>query len=219
LKNNLYIAVFDFNDDLAIRSFHYKLFNITDNLELLNAVQLFKQYSKDCSGFENTYKDTNICVINENTINFEQTLHHELSHYLQTITDIHLTKPFEISEPEFENSKLNKLKTLNVSINELNYYFSAKEFSVHVDDLCVNLLKTFNEYPNKQLWTFISDLNKSILNNDDFTETSLFHLYVHTANNDISGLIMLKAAKILNFKFDKIMNCIKQYLMQKCKKD
>lgn len=217
-EHKLYIAVFDFDDDLAIRSFHYNVFNITDNNELLTAVKLFKKYTNDCSGFENIYNDIHICVINENSLNFEQTLHHELSHYLQTISGIHITNKLQVTESEFENPELNSIKALNITINDLNYYFSSKEFSVHVDDLCVNLLKTFNIYPKKQLWTFISDLNNVILNNDDFINTELFQLYTEVTNNDISGLIMLKAAKILNYKFDKIFKCIKNYLMKNCKK-
>lgn len=77
--------------------------------------------------------------------------------------------------------------------------------------------KTYCNYPKKQIWTFISDLHKSILNNEKFEESELFKLY-HEVNGDISGLIMLIAAKLLNIKYEKIIQTIKTFLIRMDKK-
>ena len=147
-----------------------------------------------------------------------QTIYHELSHYIQFIGNIHLTNSIEITEIEFNsNEKLNRLKTLGVTLVDLNYYFSTEEYATHVDTLCINLWKTYCNYPKKQIWTFISDLHKSILNNEKFEESELFKLY-HEVNGDISGLIMLIAAKLLNIKYEKIIQTIKTFLIRMDKK-
>lgn len=217
----LYFSIFNFSDDTEINSFHYKLFNITDDNDLTAAKNMFKQQCKNCDGTINKFNNTNtyICTINSNALNLEETIYHELSHFIQCIGNIHLSeKTLKISKNEF-NDHLNNLKLIGITRADLIYYFSPKEFSVHVDELCKGLWKTYNKLNGKHIWKFIEKINNEILLNNKFNESELYNTYAKINNNDIAPLVMFIAAKKLDFKFDNIFTTVKNYLLKKEKEN
>ena len=148
---SLLFKIFDFNDEFEIKDFIFKTFKITENESeiFLEDVKYFNDKCKHLDGFFNVYNNIGICIINANSCDVQATIYHELSHYIQLVGNIRTVKKFNVDKEKLEdNEKFKQLKALDITFQDLNYYFSSSEFVPHIDDLIVGLWNTFQEFYN-----------------------------------------------------------------------
>lgn len=227
IKNNdnvsLLFKIFDFNDEFEIKDFIFKTFKITENESeiFLEDVKYFNDKCKHLDGFFNVYNNIGICIINANSCDVQATIYHELSHYIQLVGNIRTVKKFNVDKEKLEdNEKFKQLKALDITFQDLNYYFSSSEFVPHIDDLIVGLWNTFQEFYNTKndidpLLNFFIILNKEIKENDNFSSSKFLQQYSFANNGNIAPLIMYVASYYFNHKYQKITHIIKQSLKNK----
>ena len=221
---NLYFTIFDFSNKRHIKKFIFKAFKIDpENIDAFNeAFKYFEEYCSNLDGFYNIYDDTAICVINENSSNLIETIYHELSHYIQQTCTIRITKNFKFDENKLENNeRFKKLKSLGITFNDLNYYFSDKEFDVHVDELIIGLWKTYIKYYKDEYdqyvncFYFLSMIINEIMNNNDFIHSKFAMNYMLANKNNLAPLIMFAASFYFNHKYQKIKSLVSHALTKK----
>ena len=215
INTNTHFSVFNFSDDLAIKSFHFKCFKIVDDDLITAACNLFKQECESCSGFCGEYftGDYIICINSNTNSNVERAIYHELSHFIQMVCNIRITLSTEFkSEINLQNQVLDEL---NIDLNKLIYYFDSKEFTTHVDELVQGLYLTYITYYNNKhiVLYFLDDVLQSV-KNKNVKQSTFFQRYIEINNGDYAPLAMFIGSYWTKFKFQKISDLIKRSLIK-----
>lgn len=219
---DLYFTVFDFTNDTEITKFHRQFFNESATESLTEMVKDFKQYCKDLDGFFNYYENKALCVINEKGTNVISTIYHELSHFIQTTCNIRIAKDFEFDNNKIKyiqtSDRFKRLEELNVTYDQLNYYFSGKEFLPHIDDLIIGLWKTYLKFYKEKfpdILSFIYYIIDIIKDKGNFKDSELCFNYSLTNGNNIAPIIMFAASYYFNHKYQFIFRKVNNILIQK----
>lgn len=225
LNDTLFFSIFDFNDDNEINEFHMKLFKHLNSDEIDLANSDFKQYCSLLDSFCNVedFKPINVCVINTYANDIYSTIYHELSHIIQKICNIRITPTTKFNQHVEKtkitaNKKFKKLISLNISYEDLCYYFNSTEYTTHVDELITGLWNTYLKFYKNQFLNilfFLITVRKEIKNNSDFNKSTLLQHYAEANNNNIAPLIMFIAAYYFNHKYQKINDKIQNSLIKK----
>lgn len=221
---NLYFTIFDFTNNNEISSFIFKSFNILpeNNEEFKLAYNYFNTICKDLDGFFNYYEDKALCVINEKGTNVISTIYHELSHFIQTICNIRITKNFEFDNNKIKyvqtSDRFKRLEQLNITYDQLNYYFSSNEFLPHIDDLIIGLWKTYLKFYKERfpdILSFIYHIIDNIKDKGNFRDSKLCFNYSLANGNNIAPIIMFAASYYFNHKYQFIFRKVNNILIQK----
>lgn len=228
LNNELFFTIFDFNDENEINEYHVKLFKDLSSNEIDQVNSDFKKYCSNIDGFCNMidFNPINVCAINSNNKNIISTIYHELSHFIQKICNIRITESTEFDQNKEKikitaNKRLEKLKNLGISYNNLVYYFNREEFNVHVDDLINGLWNTYLMFYEDQFSSilfFIMMVRDEIKKDNDFNKSKLLQNYAFANNSNIAPLIMFAASYYFNHKYQKINEKIQYSLISKFNK-
>lgn len=206
----LYFTMFDFSDQKQIRSYHYRLFNLNNDQNILDQlVQQFNDRCKDLTGFCGLIDDIYVVAVNENILykdNILQNIYHELSHYIQQICKIRILTNIKTDFKSDSNL---------VSLSDLIYYFSDVEFAVHVDQLTISLFNTYlNFYKDKNIVVYLFDVVVNSLKSNNIEHEQFFQNYLISNNNDFSSLAMFIGSYQNNYKFQKILHVVKNNLIR-----
>lgn len=204
--------MFDFNDALEIESFCMKIFKIEDDEELSRAVMLFTENVSKKSGFMKDEEDKIIICINSSSRDIKKTLVHALSHLVQIFANIRIVKDDkELLEAKKTSSIELALKSIGATFDDIIYYFSPREFNVHVDELAEGLLKTHAAFysSKSKILFYIEDILPALAEKEKFKDTKFFKDYVVANNEEYAPLAMFLGAYLLKYKFQKIQNTLK----------
>lgn len=224
LNNELFFTIFDFNDENEINEYHVKLFKDLSSNEIDQANSDFKKYCSNIDGFCNMidFNPINVCAINSNNKNIISTIYHELSHFIQKICNIRITASTEFNKEKINNSEKNKiLRSLNLTYDNLVYYFNQNEFSTHIDDLINGLWKTyFKFYKNeiKSINQFFYMISDEFRKKENFKNSIFLQKYSLSNESNVAPLIMFAASFYFNHKYQKIKNYVEKGLIYKFNK-
>lgn len=222
LNEKLYFSIFDFNNDNEINEFHVKFFKNIDSDEIENANHSFKEYCSILDGICNSidFKPINLCLINSNNNDIYSIIYHELSHIIQTLCNIRITTSSKFKKENI-GEKENLLLSLNLTYNDLYYFFKETEFNVHIDDLINGLWKTYIKfYKNKYqtIFQYTLMICNEFKKGKNFKNSQFIQDYALANNSNVSPLLMYAASFFLNHKFQKIKNIVQIRLTNKFNK-
>ncbi len=208
--NELFFALFNFNDEKEIDKFHYHCFNI-DKEDLINVRNDFIENCGGLFGFYNSYQNKDILCINSKSTNIFLTIYHELSHFIQNKGNIRIVNGITLNQIKHKD----KLITLfNIDYDKVISYFSDIEFVPHVDDFIYMLKRTKNEYyKNIKNEEFLEELRNFLLvkNRNEMLNHSFLLNFKNANNGNYDTLAMFLFSYVSKYKFQKIFNIIKMH--------
>lgn len=204
----IYLYYFDFSKKTYIDLFHKSLFDVQPNIIDNLYYQFINKNTPDITGFiqhdENFDKDIYIIVLNQKHINLFNTLYHQLSHLLQLISKIKI-----VDNKYIPSASQQFLKQFNISMKQIQYYFSNTEFLPHIQDLIFGLKKVYQSYHTQiSKYDFIFNLIYKF-NVDNSINEDLFKQY-QQKNKNIAPFVLFLFSKKFNYKFQ----IIKHYLFK-----
>ena len=134
LKNveiqNVFPCLFDFKNPEEIDKFNYNALGIQMKSDLEKARNMFLEKASHLAGFCNFGEDTYFICINTKSTDIEQTIRHELTHFLQIECKIKITQGIDDVR---QNKILKRQKNFpSFSLKEVVDYFSGIEFIPHM---------------------------------------------------------------------------------------
>ena len=205
----VFFDLFDFNDSKEIDKFNVSCFG---DIDIVSAREAFISNAGHTFGFYGRHEnmDVDVICVNTNAADIYRVIYHEISHLVQALGGVRLVtgvKPENVKNEDILKQKF------GFSYRQVIEYFSSKEFIPHVDDIVSDLKKLRKTYYSsltgiefrRKVLNFLSA--KSL---EEVESNELYQKLWQMNRGEVSSLIMLLFAKIIGYKFQKILDCLQQ---------